>query len=362
MGRINLINRYNFKLVLLSIFILLQFFSVSISQNLVPDSSFENNNSCPSNLGELNKLKDWKSPTKGTPDYFNKCTQWGRYCAGGAYNYDDINVFPNSGNGLVSLAIRDNNTEAYREYLQAKLLKPLGKNKKYLVSFYVWTESVYYPDRLGATFTVEAISDYKNYVLNSKNVINLKIDSVLIKDNSKYLKISEIYSAKGGENYITIGHFSNETKFFISKPSSYNAIITSLYIDDVSVIEINESELMEKFELGKSLRLNHIYFETNSSNILPESVYELSVIVEILRNNPNYKIEISGHTDNVGDFDYNKKLSLARAEAIAEYLKSKSISKTRITSKGLGDSKPIAANDTEENKAKNRRVEVVFKK
>ena len=78
----------------------------------------------------------------------------------------------------------------------------------------------------------------------------------------------------------------------------------------------------------------------------------------LIKQNPTIKIEIAGHTDNKGDKKYNQTLSQKRAETVVNYIVKKGIAITRLTAKGYGDTTPIAPNDTEENKAKNRRTEL----
>jgi outer membrane protein OmpA-like peptidoglycan-associated protein len=84
---------------------------------------------------------------------------------------------------------------------------------------------------------------------------------------------------------------------------------------------------------------------------------ELDKLVAFLTKNPNLKIELGGHTDNVGDKKMNQVLSDNRAKAVYSYLVQKGISKERLTTKGYGDTLPIATNDTEEGRAENRRTE-----
>jgi outer membrane protein OmpA-like peptidoglycan-associated protein len=107
----------------------------------------------------------------------------------------------------------------------------------------------------------------------------------------------------------------------------------------------------------------NIEFMLNSSEIKGENSFKiLSQVQEVLKQNPEIKLKVYGHTDNSGDSTYNKKLSLGRAESVATFLFSNGIEKTRVSCFGLGDTKPIASNDTEAGKAKNRRVEFVFYK
>lgn len=107
--------------------------------------------------------------------------------------------------------------------------------------------------------------------------------------------------------------------------------------------------------------LNNILFDFNKSTLRPSSFVELQKIVNILQKNPLYKIEISGHTDNVGNKSYNISLSKDRADAVANYLISKGINKNRISTVGEGSSFPIASNASEEGRQENRRVEFVMK-
>ncbi len=88
---------------------------------------------------------------------------------------------------------------------------------------------------------------------------------------------------------------------------------------------------------------------------------ELDKLIDYLNKNKNTTIEIFGHTDNTGAEEKNKILSAARAKAVADYLISKGIEKSRTSYKGYGSTMPIAKNDTEEGRQKNRRVEFVIK-
>ena len=116
---------------------------------------------------------------------------------------------------------------------------------------------------------------------------------------------------------------------------------------------------IDKIERGKSIVLNNVYFEQSSFILQKESYTELDKLVEILKNNPQTKIEIAGHTDNVGDARLNLALSENRAKVILNYLAQRGISEDRLMYKGYGGSRPVAPNDSEENKRKNRRVEIM---
>jgi outer membrane protein OmpA-like peptidoglycan-associated protein len=108
--------------------------------------------------------------------------------------------------------------------------------------------------------------------------------------------------------------------------------------------------------------LNNIFFDTDKFDLKPESKEELAIVVDLMKTNAGMVIEISGHTDNQGAADYNLKLSESRAKSVVSYLVAAGVPAARLKFKGYGDSKPSAANDTEEGRAKNRRIELVILK
>jgi len=127
--------------------------------------------------------------------------------------------------------------------------------------------------------------------------------------------------------------------------------------------EIIGKELkLARIEPGTVIRLNNIFFDTGKSELRPESAPELDRLVVNLNENPKMVIEVQGHTDNTGSKEINAKLSQDRADAVREYFISKGIEPDRIGSKGFGEGKPVATNDTDEGRQKNRRVEFVIVK
>lgn len=105
-------------------------------------------------------------------------------------------------------------------------------------------------------------------------------------------------------------------------------------------------------------KIDNLYFDTNKWEIKKECYPPLDFLYEQLKQNPNMKIEIAGHTDNIGSDEYNLRLSQNRANAVKEYLVNKGISPDRIIAKGYGKSSPLESNDTEIGRARNRRTEV----
>lgn len=111
-------------------------------------------------------------------------------------------------------------------------------------------------------------------------------------------------------------------------------------------------------EIGDRFRLNQIYFEFNSSELLTVSYIQLDSLYNILSEKQSLRIEIRGHTDNIGSEGYNKKLSVDRAASVYNYLLEKGIPKTRMKYRGFGPNVPVADNSTEEGRELNRRVEI----
>ncbi len=104
-----------------------------------------------------------------------------------------------------------------------------------------------------------------------------------------------------------------------------------------------------------------IFFETGKSKLLSKSFRNLNDIVAIMNENPNFKLAIDGHTDNVGKDEMNQTLSENRAASVKEYLVSKGIDESRVTSTGYGETTPVADNKTATGRAQNRRVEMTLR-
>ena len=115
---------------------------------------------------------------------------------------------------------------------------------------------------------------------------------------------------------------------------------------------------LHPIESGERIALRNVFFETGRWEILPESEYELAKVVDLLTKNPTLKIELGGHTDNVGRPEANQRLSEQRAKAVYDYLINKGIPSNRLSYKGYGETQPVATNDTNEGRRENRRTEI----
>ncbi|HUX58060.1 MAG TPA: OmpA family protein [Bacteroidales bacterium] len=140
------------------------------------------------------------------------------------------------------------------------------------------------------------------------------------------------------------------TGFF---PDRQSISIQDTYVQDFYSLDIS----LVKVKVGKKVVLNNILFETGKSILTSGSYVELNRLFNILLDNPQMKIEISGHTDKTGSETINFKLSENRAKAVVDYLVQMGIERSRIEFRGYGSLQPIADNATSQGRAENRRVE-----
>jgi outer membrane protein OmpA-like peptidoglycan-associated protein len=119
-----------------------------------------------------------------------------------------------------------------------------------------------------------------------------------------------------------------------------------------------QMQLTIQIEQAKTITLDNVFFDTGKATLTKASFKELDELVEFMKLKEELKIELAGHTDDVGAEEPNLKLSQARADAVKRYLVSKGISSSRVVAKGYGEGLPVASNDTAEGRQKNRRTEV----
>lgn len=161
-------------------------------------------------------------------------------------------------------------------------------------------------------------------------------------------------------NYVAVAPFSSDYIMTVKKDDH---VYESRYISKIDSVFKTPAKLdieMKPIELNKSYSINDIYFPFNSFDLTPESKIVLDQLLEFLSENNAISIEIQGHTDNIGNDASNLKLSENRARSVYNYLYEQGISLTRLTYKGFGKSIPVADNDTDEGRAKNRRTVFVI--
>ena len=192
-------------------------------------------------------------------------------------------------------------------------------------------------------------------VANSKTGAGL-VSKILFKSDSLY----STTSSGDGRFKLTVP----STKIYNIEVQATNFVNLAERLD-IHTLELNTLEMnfkLQPIEVGAVVNLKNILFYMGTTSLLEESYPELDVVVDFLKGNTKVEIELNGHTDNRGDAKKNLILSQQRVEKIKSYLVTKGISSRRIKGKGFGGTKPIAANDSEEARKLNRRVEFLILK
>lgn len=189
------------------------------------------------------------------------------------------------------------------------------------------------------------------------------------KESEPVLATIELYDNETEELLAEFSSNAETGEFLISLPGGKNYGISvraedylfhseNINISEASVArEIINDIRLKRVEVGESIVLNNIFFAVGSAELTPASYAELGVLHKLMTDNPSLKIQISGHTDNVGSAAVNQRLSEERARSVVEFLVGLGVDRDRLTYVGLGFERPIASNDTPEGRSMNRRTE-----
>ena len=355
-------------------------FSISIftspcvgqEKNLISNHSFEEYSGSPVgwfyNGSQFTRLiKYWYSPTKASPDAFGPDiivpSHWRKK------GFGKIKAFHGSTMiGLTTYGCEEGKPHC-REYVQIQLNESLVKGQKYIFHYWVaHLDSSLYIDKIGTLFTVEPVRIDDDRVLNYPAQL---ISNYIIKPaRSQWHKIEYEFVADSSYNYLTLGNFFPDYKNKIDRSQAkyeyayyYFDALELKKVPPIIPIEIPDDDLSkQKFKVGKKIVLKHIYFDLDKSELLPRSFIELDKLIKILVDHPGMFIEVHGHTDIQGEYDYNIELSHDRAHSVRKYLLENGISENRILSKGFGYKKPVADNRLKKGRQLNRRVEILITK
>ncbi len=364
--------------------------------NLIYNGSFETYRNCPEDYvhyleGITELVPGWCINNTSTPDYFNRCSI--RSKVGVPSNFAG-NMEPKSGNAYAGMILRADSSRypysrGYNEHLQSIITMPLERNHLYYFEFYFVLSKNSGIASNGMSVYLSSSKPLFDEAAESFTFVpqlEMPRDSVL--DNrDEWSKFSGVFRASGEEKYITIGNFTNYNELtyetLIEDASTEIHSFAYYLFDDFKLIPtnnisqhkitaimnqldsfppltytINDTLFMEDIEIGETIILRNVYFEFDKTELLPYSYAELNKIYDILMMYPNMKIEISGHTDNIGSEAYNQALSEARAKAVLEYLYQKGIDLKRMRYVGYGSKISIADNLLPEGRKLNRRVEI----
>ncbi len=348
----------------------------STAQNLVINGSFETKSYCPSNFNQqsLNTIAGWWQATDGTPDYFHSCSD-----KAGVPN----NVFgqqpAKDGEayaGLVTFSV--GNKRNYREYLQSKLTRPLMAGEMVCIEMSVNAADYcnYITDGIGILLTEKRVeSNLQTELSYMATMSNPRFN--MLDESNEWQLLSDVYTAKGGEEYITVGNFKADKELKVIRRTEdlsdkgYGTW-SYMYIDDVKVRPVQrklecscENEYLASIavdpplELGeyKKIKLDAVLFDFDDDALTDDALQQLEEVYILLKKNRAMFMEFSGHTDVMGPDGYNMGLSQRRAQRVIDHLVSKGINAQRLQLTFYGKQQPVANNDTDVGRHQNRRVE-----
>jgi len=356
--------------------------------NLVPNPGFEDYQGpyCgwTQDAAKFNSnVAGWNSPTQTTPDLFSIKND--PDCWGHPSKHSGGKQSTRTGQAMAGIKIygKGNTPTYWHEYLQTELTGPLQAGVRYIAECWVLraVRSNEASNNIGLRLTDTPVSTRDNLPLYMTPTVNE--DKVVKK--TTWQKVSGVFDAKGGERYILIGNFygdevTNHEKLPEGERGSY------FFIDDVNVriappgsaltatpkeslpppprpvpVQHASSNTVDIHAIepvvGTRVRLDNVQFDFDKATLKPGYEKELDKLVDLMTDFPFVRVEIEGHTDDEGSDAYNLKLSDERAKAVGDYLLKKSIEKERVTWKGYGESRPLKPNDSEADRAVNRRVE-----
>lgn len=369
--------------------------TAQVLQNMVKNPSFEQYNKVPTDLGELNQIDYWSSPTDASPDYYHRR-------ASGANVDIPMNKMGNANSrsghayvGIYAYASRYIKRN-FREYVQVELKQPMVIGNTYCIKAHVFLSqsSNRSVGALGVVASkIKTMQNHENEIsiAGGKATYMLQADRSPL-DSRDWTEIRCDYKAQGGERYLIIGNFDDDRKTIVSGAIENDTFknphvdFAYYFIDDVCVTDLStnfscdcgsfdlertrgEQRIVmdfrvekKEYELGQVVIMENLTFEKDKSTMKPGSHEVINDLVGTLRLHPNYHVEISGHTDDRGDPQNNQLLSKKRAEAVYNYLLSCGIEAERLSFKGYGQSRPIALNQSAEGREKNERIQFMITK
>lgn len=356
--------------------------------NLVPNPGFEDYQRPTCGwTQDVSKFNDnvagWNSPTQTTPDLFS--TKNDPECWGHPNKHSGGKQSTRTGHGMVGIKIygKGNTPSYWHEYVQNDLSEPLQAGVRYIAECWVLraVRSNEASNNIGLLLTDTPVSTRDNLPLYMTPTVNE--DKVVKK--STWQKVSGVFDAKGGERYVLIGNFyGDEVTQHERTPDGERGAY--YFIDDVNVrvappgsslspqpaastpppprpvpVQHASSNTVDIHAIepavGTRVRLDNVQFDFDKASLKPGYEKELAKLIDLMTDFPFLRVEIEGHTDDEGSDAYNLKLSDDRAKAVVDHLLKKKIAADRVTWKGYGESKPLKPNDSEANRAINRRVE-----
>ncbi len=337
-------------------FFLLLVTAISSTQNYIPNADFEN---C-TKLGKKwmgtrsefdASIVDWVSPIDGSPDIlFDEALP---YMFPPRSNVDMTGVLPHSGRvmlGIKTYGCAENWVHC-KEYVEVELTEALTPGAEY--KFSVWLKRLYNSTNsndLGFILSDSLI--FQKFADNLFDFTPYQIsDSLVGSDGNGWQQFSYTFKASRPSKYISFGNFLPDNLCTVYDDPKTNLPYTFWLLDDFSLVEIKKANIL--------LNIPDVSFNFNESQLKKEGEVILEQFaLDFIEKGIQSSLTIRGHTDNIGNENYNQNLSLARAKTVVNFLQKKGLSVV-MTPEGMGSQAPVANNDTEEGRASNRRVVIL---
>jgi outer membrane protein OmpA-like peptidoglycan-associated protein len=401
------------RIVFLILFLI--FTRIGVSQNIIPNNSFENHERNNNKWESFYKPTDWKVATpQTTPEYYH--SQKERFKS---IKHNPEKTLSKSGKRFVGLHLF---YAEHQEYIQTSFIDKLMKDSLYCfkLNIRVSENAGLSIDKIGLLFSKQPLYMSQSQLL--QYTPNIILNTSLV-SKKEWLEIGGVYKSNGSEKHMVIGLFDSnptitslpikdkkkrkarldknkgayyliddiflykishlnecdcevlDTNYFNKKNEPFANIDLQKKIEKVVIKEsipitplkekaLENTIIKEEKGSNKEYIIYKLYFDWDNHHLNYNDIETLKKVLDILNNNDDIEVvKLLGHTDLTGQNDYNYKLSMRRTEVVATYLKENLKNKTlEIETLGLGEERPAIKDNNQKNQALNRRVEIIIKK
>jgi len=352
-------------------------------ENLVKNSGFMIKKGKVKGPGMITATSTWSSPTEDPADFFTKFAKEPYISSENLYGAQD----PEEGTGYAGVQLYHAKDKGNRTFIQTELAYEMNADEMYCIKYFVSLAdlSKFACNDIGAYVSTEKV--------NQKKILSYEIEPQIKHSANKIFNeyalwepICQIYKAKGGEKYLTLGNFTKPgtTKFEkIKRPKGFSSPQVGMayyYIDQVTVIPMSNLEEGEcscekqggsskmnvvyrsnvsetaELELEQAVKLSTIVFEEESIELSATSKASIDKLVNLMKKNPKLRIEIMGHSSSIEEVKVPDDISTKRANEVHKYMVSMGIPAERLEFVGFKDTKPTSQDSSATGQVKNRRV------
>lgn len=376
--------RYLFVLILINF----AFLSSAQDENLLENGSFESTKGKAKGLGGIETSEGWFSPTSAKADLFLTETKIPEILTtGNKYGKEE----PKNGDKYAGIVAFSYGDKVQRTYISAQMKYPMQKGMKYCVTMYVSLAelSKYASNQIAFQFSSKALQQEKGAIIGPSHVLHPQ--KKVISATYGWEKICGTYVAEGGEKFVTIGNFTANDGTKNEKTGKNNfkgvpAIAAYYFVDDIQILPVDPKKncdcggsqeqvsdafyhkiimLEDKMDAIQRIEAHTTFFPFGQAQLQEANKATINVVVDLLKSNPDYKLELFGHIDSLEQSFAQKRpafadLSHKRIRSVMEYMISEGIEKERFIATPTDVVEPneeiLPEDDDHLKNAKNRRV------